>query len=112
LKTEKPNSGVSASLLFLSCDEEIKELHTSIKNMMRGKHFFCMNLCARCGKFIQGNMVKFAKEGDFMGKPLCRRCRMEVEKESRENYREGLSRQRSVGSYYPADVYRVKSNGE
>jgi ribosome-binding protein aMBF1 (putative translation factor) len=46
-------------------------------------------LCSRCGKTIEGDEIKFAREGDFMGKPLCRRCRMQVEEESRQHYREG-----------------------
>jgi ribosome-binding protein aMBF1 (putative translation factor) len=61
--------------------------------------------CSRCGKSIEGDEIKFAREGDFMGKTLCRKCRMQVEEESREKYREGLAEEHSRNPY-EVDIYR------
>ncbi|MEM2914613.1 MAG: hypothetical protein QXH91_04350 [Candidatus Bathyarchaeia archaeon] len=47
-----------------------------------------------------------------MGKPLCRKCKAEVEEESREEYRVGLTRQHSVKDHYRLDIYRRKSDDE
>ena len=39
--------------------------------------------------------IKLAVEGDWMGKPLCRKCKAEVEEESREKYRKGRGKEYS-----------------
>ncbi|MDI6826836.1 MAG: hypothetical protein QMD36_06705 [Candidatus Aenigmarchaeota archaeon] len=57
--------------------------------------------CSRCRRWIEGAQIRFATEGDWMGKPLCSRCRAEVEKESREKYRRGS------GKEYSRDLYRT-----
>jgi hypothetical protein len=60
--------------------------------------------CSRCQKDIEGYEIKFAREGDFMGKPLCRKCRINVEEEYRENYREGLTKDQPRNTY-EVDAY-------
>jgi DNA-directed RNA polymerase subunit RPC12/RpoP len=45
--------------------------------------------CSRCSRLIEGSGIRFAEEGDWMGKPLCRKCKAEVVEESRNRYREG-----------------------
>ncbi len=66
--------------------------------------------CARCGKWLEdGREIKFAREGDWMGKPLCKKCRAEVEEESREKYRRGRARE-YPGSPYEIDVYTSRSD--
>jgi hypothetical protein len=45
--------------------------------------------CSRCKKLIEGSEIRFAMEGDWMGKPLCRKCKSIVENESRDKYRRG-----------------------
>jgi hypothetical protein len=57
--------------------------------------------CSRCKKWIEGNEIKFATEGDWMGKPLCRKCRFEVEEESRDRYRKGRERE------YPESIRKL-----
>jgi len=44
-----------------------------------------------------------------MGKPLCRKCKAEVEEEAREKYRKGLAKQSSVKDNYGLSVYRLYS---
>lgn len=61
--------------------------------------------CSRCKKWIEGKEIKFAVEGDWMGKPLCRRCKSDVEEESRAKYRNGLARQKSMRNQYYLDIY-------
>jgi len=63
--------------------------------------------CSRCNKPIEGSEIKFAREGDLMGKPLCRRCRKDVEEESREKYREGLAEEHTRNPY-EAGIYRSR----
>lgn len=60
--------------------------------------------CSRCGKQIEGSEIKFAREGDWMGKPLCKKCRARVEEGSRNAYREGMAK-RYPGDPYEKDVY-------
>jgi ribosome-binding protein aMBF1 (putative translation factor) len=64
-----------------------------------------MNKCSRCGKSIEGDEIKFAREGDWMGKPLCRRCRTEVEEESRERYRKGRSKDNEYSDQQSTSIY-------
>lgn len=64
--------------------------------------------CSRCNKWIEGGEIKFATEGDYMGKPLCKKCKFEVEEESRKNYRRGLGREHITKNHYGLDVYRQK----
>lgn len=47
-----------------------------------------------------------------MGKPLCRKCKAEVEEESRERYRRGSAKQHSVKNHYGLNVYRIDSNDD
>jgi DNA-directed RNA polymerase subunit RPC12/RpoP len=61
--------------------------------------------CSRCKRWIEANEIKFATEGDWMGKPLCRRCKFEVEEESRDRYR----RRRAGGNGYPESIQLVNS---
>jgi len=51
--------------------------------------------CSRCKKWIESYEIKFAREGEI-GKPLCRKCKAEVEEESREKYR----KRRAEGNGY------------
>jgi hypothetical protein len=60
--------------------------------------------CSRCRKLIAGREIKFASEGDWMGKPLCRKCKAEVEKESRDKYRKGRGKEHSERGLYEADI--------
>lgn len=46
----------------------------------------------------------FAEEGDWMGKSLCKKCKAEVEEESRERYRKGRAKE-YPGSPYEKDIY-------
>jgi len=62
--------------------------------------------CSRCKREIESYEIKFAREGE-MGKPLCRKCKAQVEEESREKYREGLPKQRSSKDHYGLNVYRL-----
>jgi len=41
-----------------------------------------------------------------MGKPLCIRCRAEVEEESRNRYRKGIAKEHFESNRYSLDVYR------
>jgi len=66
--------------------------------------------CSKCRKLIEGRSIKFAIEGDWMGKPLCRKCKAEVEEESREKYRRGMGREHSTENHYGLDVYRRRSD--
>jgi hypothetical protein len=66
--------------------------------------------CSRCKRWIEGSEIKFAVEGDWMGKPLCKRCKAEVEEEAREKYRRGLARNHSSRNHYGLDVYRLESS--
>lgn len=60
--------------------------------------------CSRCGRWIEAAEIKFAREGDRMGKALCRKCRGEVEEESRNEY--GRRRAKEYpGDPYEKDVY-------
>ncbi len=69
--------------------------------------------CSRCRKkWIEGLDIKFAVEGDWMGKPLCRKCKAEVEKEAREKYQKGLTKQHSVKDHYGLNVYRTQSDDD
>jgi hypothetical protein len=61
--------------------------------------------CSRCKRWIEDNEIKFAVEGDYMGKPLCRKCKAEVEQESRNRYRRGRTKE-YPGNRYEKDVYR------
>lgn len=64
--------------------------------------------CARCRKWLEnGREIKFAEEGDWMGKPLCRKCKVKVEEESREKYRKGRAKE-YPGDPYKRDVYKSK----
>ena len=60
--------------------------------------------CSRCRRLIEGREIKFAQEGDWMGKPLCRKCKAEVEEESRNKYRKGRAKEYR-GHPYERDVY-------
>lgn len=66
--------------------------------------------CSRCRKLIEGAEIKFAVEGDWMGKALCRKCKAEVEEEARNRYRKGLAKQYSVRNLYGLHVYRLESS--
>jgi len=70
--------------------------------------------CSRCKKWIEAGEIKFAKEGDWMGKPLCRRCKAQIEEESRNNYRRQRARKKqgSQRDLYKKDVYAAESNTE
>lgn len=68
--------------------------------------------CSRCKRWIEGAEIKFAVEGDWMGKPLCRKCKGEVERESREKYQKGLAKQHSVRNHYGLNVYRIESDND
>lgn len=61
--------------------------------------------CSRCRRWIESREIKFAREGDWMGKPLCRKCKAEVEGESRERYRKGRGEEWSERDLYEMDVY-------
>ena len=61
--------------------------------------------CSKCNKWIEGSEIKFAIEGDYMGKPLCKKCKSEVEQESRDKYQRGLAKQYSVKDPYGLDIY-------
>jgi ribosome-binding protein aMBF1 (putative translation factor) len=64
--------------------------------------------CERCRKSIEANEIRFAIEGDWMGKPLCRRCKFDVEEESREKYRRGREKEYRKSDLYRTDVYRAE----
>ena len=53
---------------------------------------------------IEGAEIIFAQEGDWMGKPLCRKCKGEVEEESRNKYRRGRAKEYARNPY-ENDVY-------
>lgn len=55
--------------------------------------------CARCGKWIEGQEIKFATEGEFMGKALCSKCKAKVHQISRNKYRAARAKM------YPGDPY-------
>lgn len=57
--------------------------------------------CSRCRRWIEGREIKFAEEGDWMGKPLCRKCKAEVEEEARDKYRKGRAKE------YPRNPYEI-----
>jgi DNA-directed RNA polymerase subunit RPC12/RpoP len=60
--------------------------------------------CSRCKKQLENGIeVKFARMGNYMGKPLCRKCRAEVEEEAEERYREG----RVKAGEYPESVRKL-----
>lgn len=59
--------------------------------------------CSRCKKWIEGLEIKFAEEGDWMGKPLCGKCKAQVEAEAREKYRKGRAKE------YPGNLYESKT---
>lgn len=59
--------------------------------------------CSRCKKEIEGNEIKFARLGNYMGKPLCRKCRAEVEEEAEERYRRGRANARE----YPESIRKL-----
>jgi len=61
--------------------------------------------CSRCGRLIEGSEIRFAREGDYSasGKPLCKTCRFQIEKESRNAYRKGMAKY--PGDPYEKDVY-------
>lgn len=59
--------------------------------------------CSRCRKLIEGSEINFA-QGDFMAKPLYRKCKAKVEKESRDKYRKGRAKE-YPGDPYEKDVY-------
>jgi hypothetical protein len=61
--------------------------------------------CSRCKKWIEGKEIKFAVEGDYMGKPLCRLCKFQVEEESREKYRSGLTKKYAIEEAYGKNEY-------
>jgi hypothetical protein len=56
--------------------------------------------CSRCKRWIEGDEIVFAREG-IVGKPFCRRCRAEVEEESRDRYRRGRERE------YPESIRKL-----
>jgi hypothetical protein len=60
--------------------------------------------CSRCKKEIESYEIKFAKEGDFVGKPLCRKCKTQAEEESRDSYRRGRTKE-YLRDLYGIDVY-------
>jgi hypothetical protein len=66
--------------------------------------------CSRCKKWIEGDEIKFAREGDWMGKPLCSSCRAEIEAESKNRYRVGRGKGNgySKRNQYTMTIY---SNG-
>ena len=45
-----------------------------------------------------------------MGKPLCRKCKAEVEEESRNRYRKGRAKEYSVRNRYGLHVYKIESS--
>jgi len=60
--------------------------------------------CSRCRRWIEGSEIKFAKEGDWMGKPLCRKCKAQVEEEARNKYRKGRAKE-YLSYLYEKNVY-------
>jgi hypothetical protein len=62
--------------------------------------------CERCRKSIEANEIRFAIEGDWMGKPLCRRCKAQTENESRDSYRKGRVKECSRRHLYETEVYK------
>jgi hypothetical protein len=60
--------------------------------------------CSRCKRWIEGDEIVFAREG-IVGKPFCRRCRAEVEEESREKYRKERGKESSQENIYEMHVY-------
>jgi len=60
--------------------------------------------CSRCKKLIEDSEIRFATEGE-VGKPLCRKCKAEVEEESRERYRKGRDSMKTLAPYR-TDAYR------
>jgi hypothetical protein len=64
--------------------------------------------CSRCKKDIEGYEIRFAIEGDWMGKPLCRRCKFDAEEESREKYRRGREKEYRKSDLCRTDVYRAE----
>jgi len=68
--------------------------------------------CERCNKSIEANEIRFTIEGDWMGKPLCRRCKFDVEEESREKYQKGLAEQHSSKDGYRFNVYRLEPDDD
>jgi len=61
--------------------------------------------CSRCKKSIEGAEIKFSVEGDCMGKPLCRKCKAEVEAEAREKYRKGRAKHLQEKDLYRTSIY-------
>jgi len=66
--------------------------------------------CSRCKKLIEGSEIKFVREGDYMGKPLCRRCKAEVEDDSREKYRMGRAKECSKRNLYGKDTSSIENS--
>jgi ribosome-binding protein aMBF1 (putative translation factor) len=64
--------------------------------------------CSRCKKEIEGSEIRFAIEGDWMGKPLCRKCKFETEEESREGYRRGREKDHRKNDLYRTGIYNTK----
>jgi len=66
---------------------------------------FSMNRCARCGKVLENARdIRWAREGNFMGKILCPTCRAKLEQNSKNAYREQMAK-RYPGDPYEKDVY-------
>lgn len=72
-------------------------------------YYFVMH-CSRCRRWIEGRDIKFSVEGDYVGKPICKKCKAETEEESRERYRNGLAEQHSGKNHYGLSIYRLQSN--
>jgi site-specific recombinase XerC len=68
--------------------------------------------CSRCRRWIEGREIKFAVEGDWMGKPLCKKCEAEVENKAREKYQRGLAKQHSIKNHYWLNIYRSYTDGK